>query len=743
MPGWWFPVESPAAQHMLSQLTKTIKLALKSTQEERAILRARSAVQRFPVVEWRQRLEDFQRRSIQTSRSMAGDHAWGYDGVTPPEAPTFNASSASRGDVEASFAALTARSGTPDSIASQDYPSTPGSELPPGAGAASPVPHDYHRRFETPKSQASGDSYFDDAPDGSPSAKSRPKFFSGFDDDHSIMSSDQGDTTTIATGAFADGGAVSGGHAYDNFLAAANRQFAKNQGNRSVPDPFMERRQSSMSMDSNFAPSRPFSINSRVSSFDSISSIVDEKGASSSINKAMESFTDADGEVSQAFVQKLQNLSAANSKGDLCIEKFLIKSEKQFFSEMKREKLTAASVRSRDSFRESMFHSSQGGGPVVVDGFRPESPVYNSMSGHSGEAYSWDHPNGFGHEEETEKPMTRLQIIMDHSIFGWPLYAIVLSLGQLLSATSFQLSLLGGSSTQTAVDMYIICAIFVVASVFWYTFFRMRPSVYVLSLPWVLFAIAFFLVGFPSLHGPFIPPQQWLTKVATWFYAMASAAGFLFFGLNFGEEAGAATEIWIMRACVVQGLQQIWGRLSRQASTDIAVSALWYWGYTLSGTDPGKYVPSVAIICVVWPLAAISLLFAVLMYWGLPEYYHQIPPYVPNFFKTLVRRKLVIWFLISEILRNYWLSSVYGRNWQFLWQAADVPKWSIVIMIIIFFIGIWGLLLGILIKYSKVHAWLLPVFAVGLGCPRWCQMFWGVSGLGLYVSWGGAAGPYM
>jgi hypothetical protein len=73
------------------------------------------------------------------------------------------------------------------------------------------------------------------------------------------------------------------------------------------------------------------------------------------------------------------------------------------------------------------------------------------------------------------------------------------------------------------------------------------------------YAIAFFLIGLPSLHGPFIGPQKIITSVATWFYAVASAAGFIFFGLNFGEEAGAATEIWILRACIVQGLQQVWG----------------------------------------------------------------------------------------------------------------------------------------------------------------------------------------
>lgn len=50
------------------------------------------------------------------------------------------------------------------------------------------------------------------------------------------------------------------------------------------------------------------------------------------------------------------------------------------------------------------------------------------------------------------------------------------------------------------------------------------------------------------------------TKVCSG-YAVASAAGFLFFGLNFGEEAGALTEVWVTRACIVQGLQQIWGGL--------------------------------------------------------------------------------------------------------------------------------------------------------------------------------------
>lgn len=76
----------------------------------------------------------------------------------------------------------------------------------------------------------------------------------------------------------------------------------------------------------------------------------------------------------------------------------------------------------------------------------------------------------------------------------------------------------------------------------------------------------------------------------------------------------------------------------------------------MNGTDPAKYIVPRAIIYVVWPLGVMSLCFAGLMFWGLPEFYHQIPPYVPNFFKTLFRRKLVIWFFIAEILRDYWLA---------------------------------------------------------------------------------------
>ncbi len=84
----------------------------------------------------------------------------------------------------------------------------------------------------------------------------------------------------------------------------------------------------------------------------------------------------------------------------------------------------------------------------------------------------------------------------------------------------------------------------------------------------------------------------------------------------------------------------------------------------------------------------------------------------------------------------------YGRNWSFLW-SVPIPTYQILLLVIAFFIGVWGALLGILTHFSKTHTWLLPVFAVGLGAPKWCQMMWGTSSLALYIPWAGSGGPYL
>ncbi|KAJ7285792.1 modular protein with glycoside hydrolase family 13 and glycosyltransferase family 5 domains [Mycena rebaudengoi] len=678
MPGWWYPVESSATAHMLSQLTKTIKMALKSTEEERAILRARSALQRFPVVEWRQRMEDFHKRSIGVSRGGAGPNAWRSTdcdggGVQPiTEADDWN----------------------PES---QAYPSQP----------------DWDSRSMNSSINEPNPRYNPGSPGQwsqetlTPSGNQPPRF--GNDRDSAYSSVESDDYFRNRSNMPGTPGTPGTPEGYSDFLARANRTIAKDH--RNAPDPFLE---------GSLTPARPFGTHSRVSSVESISSIVDEK-SNSPLNKAIASFTDSDGGVASEFVQKLQALNAKNSEHELSIEKFLMKSEEAFFGKVRKDKLSgAASIRS--SQRESVW-----GTPAPSLYSRPSSPNNQrfSISDYEGPMQN-DHQDA-GLPEVV--PMTRLQIAMAREIGGWPIYTIIIGLGQMISATSFQITLLTGRNWEDNIQLYVLGGVFLAASFVWYPLFRLKPSVYILSLPWVFFGLAFFLIGLPSISTAIVPAHRALANAATWCYAIASAAAFAFFGLNFGEEAGAATEVWTMRACIVQGSQQIW------------VAALWYWGYTLNGVSD-NYVPPWHICTIVWPLSVLSFVFAYLMLYGLPEYYRQTPPKVPHFLKTLFRRKLVLWFLASEVLRDYWLSGPYGRNWTFLW-SVNIPKWQIALLVVTFFVGVWVAMLLVLTHFSKTHTWLLPVFAVGLGAPRWCQMLWGTSSLALYIPWAGSSGPYL
>jgi alpha-1,3-glucan synthase len=52
MPGWWFTVESTTTSHMQRQFKAAIEEALESKTADRALMRAKSAKQRFPVAKW-------------------------------------------------------------------------------------------------------------------------------------------------------------------------------------------------------------------------------------------------------------------------------------------------------------------------------------------------------------------------------------------------------------------------------------------------------------------------------------------------------------------------------------------------------------------------------------------------------------------------------------------------------------------------------------------------------------------
>ena len=224
----------------MSQFTKTIKMALKSSEEERAVLRARSAVQRFPVVEWRQRMEDFHKRSIYVSRSQAGPNAfrmsdcdggggrpigehddWDPEYQAQPSQPAWDAASLYVGD---------------------QSPRTPGPPGSPGQWSQDTIGQD---QLNPPRL----------APDGR-----RGSFGTDVSDNEGDYrgSMDQRPRQP---------------QEYGNFLERANKTIAKDH--KHAADPFLDA-----------APSRPFGAHSRVSSVESIASIVDERD-NSPLNKAI------------------------------------------------------------------------------------------------------------------------------------------------------------------------------------------------------------------------------------------------------------------------------------------------------------------------------------------------------------------------------------------------------------------------------------------------------------------------
>jgi alpha-1,3-glucan synthase len=104
-----------------------------------------------------------------------------------------------------------------------------------------------------------------------------------------------------------------------------------------------------------------------------------------------------------------------------------------------------------------------------------------------------------------------------------------------IAANSFQLTLLTDQTTESATQLYVLSSIYLVTSLVWWIVFRRFQAIYCLSLPFYIYALAFFLIGLPSF-SPFQNTRGWINNVGTGFYAFASASGSLFFSLNFADE---------------------------------------------------------------------------------------------------------------------------------------------------------------------------------------------------------------
>lgn len=427
-------------------------------------------------------------------------------------------------------------------------------------------------------------------------------------------------------------------------------------------------------------------------------------------------FNDPTGLYYNAFDKKLDKLTGRSSEGPLCIEQYLTLSEKDWFNRFRNVKMgrSAASTPASSVFRLPMAHEDSSSSTSSTDNLgEPDNRADQYLL------------------SEDYRPPTGIKRVLMTRVGQWPLYSFLLAFGQIIAANSYQITLLTGEVGEAAIKFYVLASIYLVSSIVWWTIFRTCKSVFVLALPFTFYGLAFFFLGMAP-YGTTVAGRGWIQNVGTAFYAAASSSGAFFFSLNFGSEGSVPIATWSFRACVIQGSQQIY------------VVVLWFWGSqltqeTLKGIvvqETTIYGPVLTGITI--PIAVLLWTIGLVLYLGLPDYYRQTPGQIPSFYTSVTRRKIVLWFFITVLIQNYFLSAPYGRNWRYLFSSKHAPAWTIWLLIVAFFILLWAALLWVFSSLSKRHSWILPMFAVGLGAPRWCQMLWGTSGMGAWVPWAGS-----
>ncbi|KAG9697868.1 putative alpha 1,3 glucan synthase, partial [Aureobasidium melanogenum] len=676
MPGWWYTVESTTTAHLIHQFKSAIEDALAATTETKAMMRARSAVQRFPVQKWVEDLDKLQSTAIRIHQREANYGLQparragpGHHGRTPrvqvtdadiaeDDEDSFGSEYSEEIEEETitreeadTFARQSDRADALDQLEGRGRNmslSAPQPALIPGHRSRSPSPDP--RELQRGRSRNRG----------------------------------SGPYLSVQTG-----GETNRRASADSLLPTAEPR------NRSS---------------SRLSDSSRLSTSSQL---DLMIVIGDKRDYS--LQQIELNFDDKTGEYYRTFEAMLEKLNGKTSEKDLCIEEYLVESEKAWFKKYRDAKLG----RSRERSSTGKHH----GGRLSVSHVSRASSVDADGRTSVGEGSMEDFLLGDNYQRPSLVKRWMLTRLGD-----WPLYSFLLALGQIMAANSYQITLLTGGEDPKPTMIYTIGGIYIAASVVWWLLFRTMKARFVLSVPFVMYGIAFLFVGM----APFLPKgagRNWMRKVADGVYATASASGSLYFTLNFGDEGGSPISSWVYRACLIQGTQQLY------------ITGLFYWGRTLTEATPKQKIEkdtlssSPIMAAVTLPIAALLWLIALTLFTSLPAYYHQRPGKIPSFYKTLARRKLISWFFIAVILQNYFLSSQYGRSWQYLWSSKYAPVWVVAILVLVFFIVVWALMLYVFSRLSKSHSWILPIFAIGLLAPRWAQQWWGTSGFGLWLPW--------
>jgi alpha-1,3-glucan synthase len=578
MPGWWFTVESTTTKHMLHQFKSAIEDALSSDTEQRAMMRARSAKQRFPVAKWVEDLNTLQQAAIKIHTEEKNSHSKGIFrprtrsqapastsglGVQLPDEAFFNPQSrAISSDRLSTYEAISIGEGDPPPTTGEHHTTLQrglslGVRSGPGHHPrASLAPEPLARVLEQGPPPRTPEIYEID-PDGALTSRegslhnqemllSREQAEAHFRESENQLALDiREGSTTDASGRpleFIDtayGSPRGRGRSRSEHLDRDEDSPSRSPSGSHLLDPI----------------SLPMRIGSshhrrKPSSALDLSTIKNASMTDFSLQKVDPTFEDKNGVYYARFESMLDNLSAKTSEHDLCVEEFLVQSEKAWFKKMRAERLGRGDrARSRDGRlspapslgwpRESM-HSSR------ASSIAPYEPTQTVDGDHDSDRPS-EEADEFLLGANYQRP-SLFKRWMQTRVGDWPIYSFLLALGQIMAANSYQITLLTGPQGQGGAKLYIVGTVFIIMSCLWWVAFRTLPSKVVLSAPFAFYGLAFLFVGVAPF-AKFGSPRNGIQNVATGFYVAASASGSIFFALNFGDEGKFVPQIyWYLRS---------------------------------------------------------------------------------------------------------------------------------------------------------------------------------------------------
>lgn len=263
----------------------------------------------------------------------------------------------------------------------------------------------------------------------------------------------------------------------------------------------------------------------------------------SELQKVEPFFTDPTGIYYRMYEDLLEDLDGKNSQGPLCVEEYLMASEKDWFGRFHNAKMGRASPvgtpRGASPTPRSGAQSPTGRTPSPRSRRSPwggNTPAESAIDRPLDEADLMEADLAlaqFALPDDYETP-TGMKRLMLMKIGDWPLYTFLLALGQIIAANSYQITLLTGEVGQKPSKLYIVASIYLATSCLWWLLFRKFAALYVLSGAWFFYGLAFFLLGMAPWSSSL--GRTWIQNVATGFYAAASSSSSFFFGLNFGSE---------------------------------------------------------------------------------------------------------------------------------------------------------------------------------------------------------------